>query len=685
MLARILCLIVWALPSAAMAGVDSALPDHPDSVSLAATCDSMVVIGRRPPRWERLLQSSCFATRIDVTDQRGPAEEAAGLLEGKTGLTVRRYGGPGALATLSVRGLDPGHIEVFLDRIPLRSASQGIVDLGGLDLAHIESIEVYRSAPPADLGGQSAGAAIRLVPREGDRDRSLRLRTSRGSYGTETIETAMSGSWKGCRGLLSASRFTTDGDFAYHNDRGTEHEPSDDAWESWSNGDLRRESIFTSLSAQPLHHLSLAWSSQFGYVDQGLPGSRNRPTRRVRRREASEIHRAELSWARIGGRALQGGVHGYRGRNDQHYRDPEREIMVTGALRELDQEELQAGAGLHLTYLLRLPAILGDHRIDLLGEWRDEELHREQDDRRHRVSRLLTVGDRWAILEGRLQLEAVQRWEEVRNNYTGVSPWRAFTAAPEQTYRYRNPRLGGRASLGRGHTLRFNWGRHARFPSFFELFGYEGAMVGNPHLTAEVGNRWDGGWTWNPTLRPAGMEIWAEVAYYHAHIDDMILYLTVSERETKPFNLDAAELRGAEMTLSVRHLPGLAALSWDAALTAHLHLQKTRDESPSPVYAGKELTYHPPLRAGIHADLERGRWRLRYTARYQAASYWGRSNLEAFKSEGRWDHDLLLRWQLHGRISCSLRIENLMNRSQEDIRGYPLPLRSWFGGLDLEL
>ena len=46
----------------------------------------------------------------------------------------------------------------------------------------------------------------------------------------------------------------------------------------------------------------------------------------------------------------------------------------------------------------------------------------------------------------------------------------------------------------------------------------------------------------------------------------------------------------------------------------------------------------------------------------------------------------LLRWRVRTRrVALSLRIDNLLDQRHEDIRGYPLPGRSWFGGIGVNL
>ena len=240
-----------------------------------------------------------------------------------------------------------------------------------------------------------------------------------------------------------------------------------------------------------------------------------------------------------------------------------------------------------------------------------------------------------------------------------------------------------RIELGWGHTLKANYAEQVRFPTFTELFGYAGTIQGNPSLRAERGIHRDAGWIWNLPARPWGIMLQTEAAYHEAHLDDMIAFVTVSDRETKPENLERARIRGIEWSASVRHIP---AGPLDAILTQQITWQATRDEGISPVYHGQELPYHPPWQTLTRLDLSYERLSVRHTARYCASTYWSRSNLPGFESGAYWDHELTLRCAIvPARMIISLRLENLLDERREDIRGYPLPGRAWYGGLDLTL
>lgn len=667
-------------------------------------------------RSEQLARLSSFATLIDIASSRAPGEATADILARSTGISVQRYGGPGALAVLSIRGADPGEIEVFLDRTPLRTAAQSMVDLSTLDLSQIESIEVYRSVPPTDLGGEASGAAIRLVTANTARRQTV-LRATSGSYGTTELEALASGSWRRYGYLFSASRFETDGDFRYFSDNGTPHASNDDSWLAWSNGASTRDLFFGKLDIGLPFGLDLEWSTQGADRRQGVPGMSGTPTVAARLAAEDWLHRFEITTDRKSSNPqIHFNLYGFAERKQDHYEDPLRELAVTGTPSDVEQRTTRDGVGLYQrVHWVQTPG-LGQHSLELLAEMRRERLRREPppghptEDQRQRDGSLISIGDNWEALAGKLHANAFYRWEETSDNYTGSDPYRPFSLQAEHRASSRGPNAGVRLTPLYGLTLKANAARQTRFPTFAEMFGYYGAIAGNPALEPETGWRWDAGWLWEPEgPLPGGIGLRNEIAYYENRTEDMIVFVLVSNRQTKPLNLDAARIRGCEMSCALEHLPLLRDLAvlpsiealgrrmlhaaqvapaarTDASLAIQTQWQDARDEGVSPIYAGKQLTYHPEWRAQIQLDLVQGRWQIRYLADYRDKMYWARSNLSDFECPAQWRHDLTLRCNLLGeRLAASLRVENLANARLEDVRGYPLPGRSWFSGLEVRL
>jgi outer membrane cobalamin receptor len=680
-----LWVILWLSPLSQP--VAAPATDEPDTTFAPAIVDTTHIITKRLDRIDRLRLQTSFVTYIDVASLRGPNMRLGDLLAKTTGLQVRSYGGPGSMSTVSVRGINPGRVEIYIDNVPLRSAAAGAVDLSSIDLANIESIEIYRSAPPEALGGEAAGAAIRLRTRSGG-ERHFTAHFSGGSFGTYTAETTLAGHLADTDFYLSAAHFESNGDFDYFYNNGTEHNPADDQTLSWSNGDLSRQSLFGKLNYSLTEHLRLSLSSQAWWSDQGVPGTSRRPTEKTQQVKHGHLEYLEINFLQPWYYPVELNLNGFAGREDRHFKDPLRELGITGARTQVDHELDRRGGSIGGSISgFALPR-LGWHRFELLADTRHEQFDNipppggAAEDKRRRTAGTLSAGDRVEFFDDRLHLDLFYRWERGENNYHGHNPWRPFVAVPTHITEYQGPRLGLRWSLGTETTFKANYATDARYPTFTELFGYEGTIQGNPNLVPEQGERWDIGGSWHPLRGINGVPVRLDVAYYQSRLEEMIVFITVSDRETKPVNLDQAAIKGAELNLTATliQLP-----RFELELTTYLDWQETRDEGASPIYHGNELTYHPRWRGGGRLTLACDKWSLRHSASYRGSVYWGRSNLPEYQNDGFWDHELLLRWRSREELTLSLRFANLFNQELEDIRGYPQPGRALYGGLELNL
>ena len=100
---------------------------------------------------ERVLEETPFLTLVHADEHVG--EAVADALATVVSAQVRRLGGMGAFATLSLRGLAPGNTAVIVDNVPASRLASVTVDVAQWELGQFERLELYRSGAPAHLGG----------------------------------------------------------------------------------------------------------------------------------------------------------------------------------------------------------------------------------------------------------------------------------------------------------------------------------------------------------------------------------------------------------------------------------------------------------------------------------------------------------------------------------------------------
>jgi len=127
--------------------------------------------------------SGASSTVLETGMFQGLYADLPAVLEQVGGLTVRRTGGTGRYADVSVRGSTPQQVQVFLDGLPLNPAWGGPVDIGKIPLTVLDRIEVYRTAAPLEFFGLNAGGVISLAT--GRTAESVLLTAETASFGRQ--------------------------------------------------------------------------------------------------------------------------------------------------------------------------------------------------------------------------------------------------------------------------------------------------------------------------------------------------------------------------------------------------------------------------------------------------------------------------------------------------------------------
>ena len=87
-----------------------------------------------------------FTTVIRVDDHRGEVTSVVELLERVAGVQIRRFGGDGQPAEISIRGSTAAQVVVQLDGVTLNSAQSGGVDLSTIPLSACSNASKCRAA-----------------------------------------------------------------------------------------------------------------------------------------------------------------------------------------------------------------------------------------------------------------------------------------------------------------------------------------------------------------------------------------------------------------------------------------------------------------------------------------------------------------------------------------------------------
>jgi iron complex outermembrane receptor protein len=548
---------------------------------------------------------STYASTVRPEDDPRAGASVAEALDALPGVRVRSIGGLGSFATVSIRGSTGSQVRVLLDGIPLATSATGVAGIGDLSLDSFAEIRVHRGAAPPSLGGGAIGGVVELVTPEPGRDPRFEASLGAGSFDTLRLSTLEVGRTDGLRYTALAATGYTKGDFSFYDDRETPYDAGDDRTSLRTNDDAREVEGGLSISSAPADRWLLETGGSLFAKEQGLAG-----------RAAFQAGEARLATLRVLAqgtltRFFDRGSVGLRLQGRAHrdlFDDPAGEI---GIGEQRTDDLTRAGAATLLASMRLLPV-----RISLAagGEWErfepEDELGPGAADGRptRRVAMAALEVD--VSLGRRLVLSPLARIRIVEDSYRVVSSAggdRAVPGDPAARVLF-SPRLGARLAASRAATLRASFGRDHREPTFEELFGDRGQLLGNPSLEPE--SAWSGDLGIALVLRHARLD----AGVFQTEADDLIQLVQTSIRTVHPVNLGRTRIRGVEAGASVEGPAGTRASAadtlTDSEILSDIPSQRGNQVPGRPLHDARVVLEERVrwLRAAIDADLLAGNY-----------------------------------------------------------------------------
>ncbi len=676
---RALAALAWLGVSvnvlAGPAFAQSGRPDEPDSLPVYAL-PPVEVVGRAPSLTGEgvLLASSVVEGRsLERAGVLGLPDALAPL----PGVRVARFGAPGSFSMVSIRGTRNEQILVLVDGRRLSPAQGGGVDLGAVDAASLERVEVLRGGASALYGGGALGGVVNLVTRPpAGWPGGSSFRLEGGSFGTvEGMMRHERALGAGGRLWLRGHGLTTRGDYAYF-DRGAEVERK--------NARARSSGGTVGLRLAPSPHAQLTLDGVIEAGEQGVPGAIEFPTLEAERTDHRGSAAAELVLDDRGATGNRIALSGQWLRQRRNYSDREHGI----ADRHINRS---AGIDVRLDHSLSgtrglapsstdpgpgpaIPSLTGG--VDLT--W--DDLDSTTDGDRSRRSAGLYLRGQFG--RDRLIVAPAARLDA------------ASDAAPSL-----NPRLGLRVDLDHGLDLRLAAGRSYRPPSFDDLFFPDvGGAMGNPNLRPERALDLEmgvGGGFGRPPRHDASFAVNA----YRQQVDDLIQWSPGADGRWRPHNVGRAVVEGIEAETRISIPTGWAGPS---EIVAALDLLDPRNRTGEPNVDGRRLPYRPAVEGHLELVVPASS-RLRVTGAWQGIgrSFATEANTKSIPGHGLLDLTLELVVKAAPRSSpeqgssldrpsappagdrlvLSVAVLNLADIAAVDVRDYPLPGREWRLGL----
>jgi outer membrane cobalamin receptor len=608
-----------------------------------------------------------------ITVERTPrsAETLPDLLAGLPGVTVSRLGGIGAPALLSLRGSTTEQVSVYLDGVNMNVAAGGGVDISTLPVGDIERVEIYRGATPMAFGSSAIGGVLSVETRRPQLD-GVKFELGTGSFGTwfggggVSVVGKRYGVYVGLHGLRSA------GDFAFPDNKGTAFDPSDDEVVARRNNRLREgdgtlRGAISLPGSRELSWIALAFDRY-----QGLPGY----PRYATAQSALHTRRGVLSLAyksndELGANSLlRAQLHGYA--LEQRFVDPISEIAASPT--DARDRTLVVGATVRGRWAPSpwiAPAVLLDVRgesfvpVDLKTD--------ERGVASSRVSGAVGAEAAFRLGAARLSMTPSLRLELSRDVSAGRDNFGGL-AGPDLPVVRALPiaRLAITQSPRDGILLRANAGRYVRLPSFVELYGNTGFILGNRELAPERGTTADVGAAYD--ISAGALALTADAAAFAVMTEDLIQFQYNAYGVARARNIGRARILGIESSGELRFHA--------ASLYAQLTWTDARDRSNSAAAADRQLPYRPLLHLTVRPELRRMRVGAVEVGAYleldvSSGNYVDPANLVRLPSRVLLGAGASLQLD-DGRVRLVASASNVTDASVIDMIAYPLPGRAFY-------
>ena len=610
--------------------------------------------------------SSAYSV-IDAERLRNSFISLPEVLEQEVGVQMRSTGGEGSLSTITMRGSSNEQVIIYLDGVALNDASGGPVDLSLIPLNSVERIEVYRGSTPLALGSPSIGGAVNIITRrveaDGDGSGKHQISITAGSFHTYKLSGSSSLLSEKDDVLLNASYLQSKNDFKFKNDNGTQFNPTDDRKEKRNNDGVKHLTLLTSWKHRISEKVDTELRMDALHRDKEIPSVTNSPDVKT------DLDTKQYNF--LG----QFNVH------DVWSKNTNLNVKLFAAYKSEVFDDSLAQIGFFDQHTKSITKKIGTQLYTEINreqsQWKlltavSRETY-DQDSRQALVESGKNTRDRVELSaekvsyfdQQRLILNFVLRYQLIYDEISSVSD-NTGTVTPgfDNTYHLPSPQLGAKYRFNKGTFLTANIGLYDRAPSFFELFGGEGLLLGNPDLKKETSLNTDAGITYRwykPYHWLHDTELYTGVFYNR--IDNLIVRIYNGQGIGVPENISDAEVQGLESSIKMHPVKQLS-------VTANMTFIDSENKTSIASFKGKKLPGYYQQSYGLRFAYTLSQWLYSAEADIKRKMYYDRSNL--LKGDDVNRLNLAVR-RYFKNSNIDFRVDNILDEHIEYFRNRPTP------------
>ena len=557
---------------------------------------------------------------VSKTPEMGNIEHKQ-LLAGIPGLSLRTYGGPAGISTLSLDGGPASQTKVIVSGFDLTNAQNGVMDISQLPTPFVEEV-TYLPQEKSIYGPGNAEGIISLNPWSGNSGISMSV----GSYGHKSLHGVMNIQKRNLIGNFLLGKREDDGDYSG----------------MWKNQKFRRQNNHFNQEFVAMH-LKAAFSNytffRFLFLqsaqERGVAGLIWSNNPKAYRDDELQVAGMKFGWIK---KNSHGYIQSMIRRSWEHYKD---ELIGVNSrhklfnLSTLLKQEIEISKKLKIVFHL---------------EAKEDKISSSDTDNHSRTSFSTAITTLYRIFKF-LELNPTYRYDFSPELYG------------EHTYEANLVLLINFLFL---NSASINQGRYFRYPTFNDLYWKPG---GNPDLKPE--HTRSTSFQLNFDLNKQAD---LKVLVFQKSSNDLIQWTPVISY-WQPVNIQHALRQGykAIFRWSSSTIP----------IKGFVHYSRSQTENRSPLpefHYGKPLRYAPKQTAAVSIDWQPGNWsfhvQMHYTDERISMYSWPEDvilpDVAVVTISGAYT------WKISfGSLVLVGAIDNLTNESYDTIQGYPEPGRSF--------
>ncbi len=648
--------------------------------------------------------STGFVTVIRPDDLPSQVVSIPEVLDQSAGITVKQYGGLGSFSTVSIRGSSSDQVVVYLDGILLNSANSGSVNLADIPLDNVEKIEVYRGTSPAKFAASGIGGVVNIITKKARQSVSANLNYSFGSFSTHKASASFARRLDKLNYALFFNRTQSKGNFEYKDNKGTEYNRDDDEWVHRKNNRFHSENFLIKGGYDFLNGYKVDASFNFFNKKQGIPGIANFQSRDAGLETLRSLSQVKLSKQGLFISDLDAELFLSHSYQRQKFKDLKGEIGLGQQNNREETENIKArmlftwfpGKSQIVTFLCEGSeeifqsrdsfASLGDEdstiRVGYLYGFTEKAKKQKniknRSDEQKRYAYALGLEDEIYFFNERLLLSPSIKYNYYYDDFGGKVPFSSMAISNSQNSSefHVTRKIGAVVKVCRWLELKGNAGKYFRMPKLYELFGDRGGVVGNTDLKPEESFNWDAGFS----IRLDAPFKWIksstfEYSYFNNEVDDLILFMQNSQRTSVARNISKAEIEGHEFFWRILFF-------WPIIISGNYTIQDTKDKSDIAYWKGNQLPGRPEFELFNRVEVFSEHFRLFHEFEYMDESYLDRANVR--KINDRFFHHAGVSFSPKKELTITFEVKNILDENEEDVIGYPLPGRAFYGTIDVK-